>query len=244
MAAMKDERRGQVAIVTGGSRGIGLAIARALVADGVNVAVTGRSDAHLSEARLRIERAGPGSVETLRADIRSYDDVQRAIASTRARFGGLDIVVNNAGVGIFADVADMTQEQWSQVMDTNLTGVFNVCHLALPLLRERGGGYIINISSLAGKNAFAGGAAYCASKSGLNAFSEALMQEVRQDNIRVSYVMPGSVATGFSGGDESKGADWKIAPEDVADVVMGLLHMNPRSLPSRVEVRPSKPPKK
>jgi 3-oxoacyl-[acyl-carrier protein] reductase len=244
MAAMKEERRGQVAIVTGGSRGIGLAIACALVADGVNVAVTGRSDAHLSEARPRIERAGPGSVETLRADVRSYDEVQRAIASTRARFGGLDIVVNNAGVGIFADVADMTPQQWSQVVDTNLTGAFNVCHAALPLLRERGGGYIINISSLAGKNAFAGGAAYCASKSGLNAFSEALMQEVRQDNIRVSYVMPGSVATGFSGGDESKGADWKIAPEDVADVVMGLLHTNPRSLPSRVELRPSKPPKK
>jgi 3-oxoacyl-[acyl-carrier protein] reductase len=241
---MKEERRGQVAIVTGGSRGIGLAIACALVADGVNVAVTGRSDAHLSEARPRIERAGPGSVETLRADVRSYDEVQRAIASTRARFGGLDIVVNNAGVGIFADVADMTPQQWSQVVDTNLAGAFNVCHAALPLLRERGGGYIINISSLAGKNAFAGGAAYCASKSGLNAFSEALMQEVRQDNIRVSYVMPGSVATGFSGGDESKGADWKIAPEDVADVVMGLLHTNPRSLPSRVELRPSKPPKK
>jgi 3-oxoacyl-[acyl-carrier protein] reductase len=241
---MKEGRRGQVAIVTGGSRGIGLAIARALVADGVNVAVTGRSDAHLSAARPGIERAGPGSVETLRADVRSYDEVQCAIASTRARFGGLDIVVNNAGVGIFADVADMTPQQWSEVIDTNLTGAFNVCHLALPLLRERGGGYIINISSLAGKNAFAGGAAYCASKSGLNAFSEALMQEVRQDNIRVSYVMPGSVATGFSGGDESKGADWKIAPEDVADVVMGLLHTNPRSLPSRVELRPSKPPKK
>jgi NAD(P)-dependent dehydrogenase (short-subunit alcohol dehydrogenase family) len=241
---MKKERRGQVAVVTGGSRGIGLAIARALVAEGVNVAVTGLSDAHLSQARPRIESAGPGSVETLRADVRSFDEVQRAIAAILARFGGLDIVVNNAGVGIFADVADMTPQQWSEVIETNLSGVFNVCHAALPLLRERGGGYIINISSLAGKNAFTGGGAYCASKSGLNAFSEALMQEVRHDNIRVSYVMPGSVATGFSGGNASKGADWKIAPEDVADVVMGLLHMNPRSLPSRVELRPSKPPKK
>jgi 3-oxoacyl-[acyl-carrier protein] reductase len=241
---MKKDLRGQVAVVTGGSRGIGLAIARALVAEGVNVAVTGLSDAHLSQARRRIESAGPGAVETLRADVRSYEEVQRAIAAAAARFGGLDIVVNNAGVGVFVDVADMTPQQWAEVIETNLTGVFNVCHAALPLLRERAGGYIINISSLAGKNAFTSGAAYCASKSGLNAFSEALMQEVRHDDIRVSYVMPGSVATGFSGGDASKGTDWKLAPDDVADVVMGLLHANPRSLPSRVELRPSKPPKK
>ena len=138
----------------------------------------------------------------------------------------------------------MTPAQWSEVIETNLTGVFNACHAALPHLRERGGGFIINISSLAGKNPFAGGAAYCASKSGLNAFSEALMQEVRYDNIRVSYVMPGSVATGFSGGDDAKGADWKIAPEEVAEVVVNLLRHHPRSLPSRVELRPSKPPKK
>ena len=143
--------------------------------------------------------------------MRRYDEVERAIDATVARFGGLDILVNNAGVGIFADVADMTPAQWSEVIDTNLTGVFNACHAALPHLRRRGGGFIINISSLAGKNPFADGAAYCASKAGLNAFSEALMQEVRYDNIRVSYVMPGSVATGFSSGDEAKGADWKIA---------------------------------
>ena len=117
----------------------------------------------------------------------------------------------------------MTPEQWSEVIDTNLTGVFNACHAAIPHLRRRGGGFIINISSLAGKNAFTGGAAYCASKAGLNAFSEALMQEVRYDNIRVSYVMPGSVATGFSNGDASKGADWKIAPDEVAEVVVDLL---------------------
>jgi 3-oxoacyl-[acyl-carrier protein] reductase len=153
-------------------------------------------------------------------------------------------VINNAGVGVFANVADMTPDQWSEVIDTNLTGVFNVCHAAIPHLRRRGGGTIINISSLAGKNAFPSAAAYCASKSGLNAFSEALMQEVRHDDIRVSYVMPGSVATGFSSGDPSKGAEWKTAPEDVADVVLDLLQQNPRSLASRVELRPSKPPRK
>ncbi len=235
--------RGKVALVTGGSRGIGLAIARALVADGVQVVVTGRSEAHLSAARPSIEAAGPGSVETLQADVRRYDDVTRVLEGTVARFGGLDILINNAGVGIFADVADMTPAQWSEVIDTNLTGVFNACQAALPHLRRRGGGFIINISSLAGKNPFVKGAAYCASKVGLNAFSEALMQEVRYDNIRVSYVMPGSVATGFSSGDETKGADWKISSDEVAEVVVNLLRHNPRSLPSRVELRPSKPPR-
>jgi 3-oxoacyl-[acyl-carrier protein] reductase len=234
---------GKVAFVTGGSRGIGLAIARALVSEGAQVAITGKSDAHLSAARPLIEAEGPASVETLKADVRRYEDVERALGAVVARFGGLDIVINNAGVGIFADVADMSPAQWSEVIDTNLTGVFHVCHAAIPHLRRRGGGAIINISSLAGKNAFTTAAAYCASKSGLNAFSEALMQEVRYDNIRVSYVMPGSVATGFASGDASKGADWKIAPDDVAAVVLDLLQQHPRSLASRVELRPSKPRK-
>lgn len=233
----------RAAIVTGGTRGIGLAIASALVADGINVTVTGRDAGHLSAARAQIEGAGPGAVETLCADVRQYGEMERVVAATVARFAGFDILVNNAGVGVFADVADMTPAQWSEVVDTNLTGVFNACRAAIPFFRQRGGGFIINISSLAGKNAFAGGAAYCASKAGLNAFSEALMQELRYDNIRVSYVLPGSVATGFSNGDASKGADWKIAPEDVAEVVRDLLRHHPRALPSRVEIRPSKPRK-
>ncbi len=235
--------RGKVAVVTGGSRGIGLAIARALAAEGVQVAVTGRSGAHLSAARRQIEGAGPAAVETLQADVRDADAITRAIDATVARFGGLDILVNNAGIGIFKEVADMTPAEWHEVVDTNLTGVFQACHAAIPHMRRRGGGFIINISSLAGKNPFAGAAAYCASKAGLNAFSEALMQEVRYDGIRVSYVMPGSVATGFSSGDETKGADWKISPDEVADVVLGLLRHHPRSLPSRVELRPSQPRK-
>ena len=234
----------KVAIVTGGSRGIGLAIASALVADGVRVVITGKSEAHLSAARPVIEKAGPGAIETLRADVRRYDEVERAIAATVTRFGGLDFLINNAGIGIFANVADMTPAQWSEVIDTNLTGVFNACHVAIPHMRQRGGGFIVNISSLAGKSAFPMAAAYCATKSGLNAFSEALMQEVRYDNIRVSYVMPGSVATGFMGGDEVKGADWKVAPEEVAEVVVNLLRHPERSLPSRVELRPTRPPRK
>jgi 3-oxoacyl-[acyl-carrier protein] reductase len=235
---------GKVAIVTGGSRGIGLAIARALVAEGVHVAVTGRSGAQLAAARPTIESAGPGAVETLQADVRRYDAVERAVEATVARFGGLDIVINNAGVGVFADVASMTPDQWADVIETNLTGPYNMCHASLPHLRRRGGGFIINISSLAGTNPFVNGAAYCASKAGLNAFSEALMQEVRYDNVRVSYVMPGSVATGFSGRAENAGGDWKASSADVAEVVLNLLRQDPRSLVSRVELRPSKPPRK
>jgi NAD(P)-dependent dehydrogenase (short-subunit alcohol dehydrogenase family) len=233
---------GKVAFITGGSRGIGLAIAQRLVAEGARVAVTGRDEAALAAAQVAIGEAG--AAEAMRADVRSYADVGRAIEATVARFGGLDIVVNNAGVGSFVEVADMAPDQWAEVIDTNLTGVFNTCHAAIPHLRRRGGGFIINISSLAGKNAFPGGAAYCASKSGLNAFSEALMQELRYDDIRVAYLMPGSVATGFSGGPATSGADWKIAPEDVADVVVGLLNADPRTLASRIELRPSKPRKR
>jgi NAD(P)-dependent dehydrogenase (short-subunit alcohol dehydrogenase family) len=236
--------RGKVALVTGGSRGIGLAIARALAAEGVKVSVTGLSDAHLSAARSKIEGAGPSAVETLRADVRRYDDIERAIGATVGRFGGLDILINNAGVGIFAEVAEMTPSQWAEVIDTNLTGVFNACHAALPYLRERGGGSIINISSLSGTNPFVRGAAYCASKAAVNAFSESLMQEVRYDNIRVSCVAPGSVATEFAQGDPAKGADWKVAPDEVAEVVLNLLRHPVRSLPSRVEIRPTRPPKK
>jgi len=202
------------------------------------------SEAHLSSARAKIESAGPAGVETLRADVRRYHDVEHALAATVGRFGGLDILVNNAGVGLFADVAEMTPEQWSEVIDTNLTGVFYACRAAIPHLRRRGGGSIVNISSLSSTGPFAQGAAYCASKAGLNAFSDALMQELRYDDIRVSCVLPGSVATEFAKGDAAKGAEWKVAPDEVASVVVNLLRNPARSLPSRVEIRPTRPPKK
>src|SRR4029079_9943268 len=159
---------------------------------------------------------------------------QRLIEETVKRFGGVDVLVNNAGVGKFANVADMSLDDWRQIVDTNLSGVFYCTRAALPEMRRRGGGFVINISSLAGKNAFAGAAAYCASKAGLNQFSEALMQEVRHDNIRVSYVMPGSVSTGF--GDHGVGgeADWKLTPEDVARVVVDLIADAPRRPPHRL----------
>jgi 3-oxoacyl-[acyl-carrier protein] reductase len=242
MEGMTQPLKGKSAIVTGGSRGIGLAIATAFAAEGAHVAISGLAEGHLAAACQTIAAAGGGGlVEGIRADVRDHQDVERMVAQAVARFGGLDYLVNNAGIGIFSHIADMTPAQWAQTIDTNLTGVYNCCHAVIPHLRPRGG-YIINISSLAGSNAFVGAAAYCASKAGLNAFSEALMQELRHENIRVSYVMPGSVATAFSG-DEKKGADWKIAPADVAEVVLDLVRMHPRSLASRVEIRPSKPSK-
>jgi NAD(P)-dependent dehydrogenase (short-subunit alcohol dehydrogenase family) len=229
-----------VSIVTGGSQGIGLAIARAFLDRGGQVVIAARRDAALKTAAQAL--GAPDRVHTVRADVREPADAERLVAETVRRFGGVDVLVNNAGVGRFANVADMSVEDWRQVIDTNLSGVFYCTRAALPEMRRRGAGFIVNISSLAGKNAFTGGAAYCASKAGLDQFSEALMQEVRHDNIRVSYVMPGSVATQFGGGGGNDG--WKLAPEDVARVVVDLVSHEARSLPSRVELRPSRPPRK
>jgi 3-oxoacyl-[acyl-carrier protein] reductase len=230
-----------VSIVTGGSKGIGLAIARALLDRDGQVAISARNEADLKKAAQTLG-AGPDRVLTVRADVREPADAVRLVSETVRQFGGLDVLVNNAGVGQFANVADMSIDDWRLILDTNLSGVFYCTRAALPELRRRGGGYIVNISSLAGKNAFAGAAAYCASKAGLNQFSEALMQEVRHDNIRVSYVMPGSVATGFAG--HGGGEEWKLAPEDVARAVVDLISHEARSLASRVELRPSRPPRK
>jgi len=237
---------GKIAVVTGGTRGIGLSIAEALLSREASVIVTGRDTSHLEASRKRLSRDRADRLHTVRADVRDPDDAAQAVNAAVERFGGVDILVNNAGVGVFAPVAEMDVTQWHDVIETNLSGVFFCCHAAIPHMRERGGGWIINISSLAGKNAFTSGAAYCASKAGLNAFSEALMQEVRYDNIRVSYVMPGSVSTGFARGTSPSGPadDWKLAPEDVAQVVVDLIAHPARSLPSRVELRPSRPAKR
>lgn len=235
---------GKVAIVTGGSRGIGLAIASALLQKGTHVAISGVNKDHLQKAEIDLNKvaASGARVMTLSADVRDHLAVESLVDETVRRYGGLDILVNNAGVGWFGSVESQAHDEWRRVMDTNLTGLFHCCKAAVPHLRRRGGGYIINISSLAGSNPFAGGASYCASKAAVDAFSEALMQEVRHDGIRVSYIKPGSVNTDFMGHADPRN-DWKLRPEDVAQVVVDLVSHDERSLPSRVEIRPSKPPK-
>jgi 3-oxoacyl-[acyl-carrier protein] reductase len=234
----------KVAIVTGGSRGIGLATAHALLQHGAAVAITGTSQERLDAAAAEL-RAGAAAdrVLAVRTDVRNHAEVVALVSTVDARFGGLDILINNAGVGVFKPVAETTVDEWHRMLDTNLSGVFYCCHAALPLLKKRGGGWIVNISSLASKNAFVNGAAYCASKSALNAFSEALMQEVRYDGVRVAYVLPGSVNTGFGGLSNTK-SDWALMPEDVAQAVTDLIAHPSRSLPSRLEIRPAQPPRK
>lgn len=229
------------AVVTGGTRGIGLAIAKSLAEAGASVAICGRTQSSLDQAIVEISTQTGSKVVGTTADVAKSADVAQFFRFTDELLGGFDILVNNAGIGVFRDTAQLTVQQWHQVIDTNLSGVFYCCHEALPRLRARGGGYIINISSLAGKNPFAGGAAYNASKFGLNGFSEAMMLDHRYDNIRVSYIMPGSVDTGFASG--ATGAEWKIADVDIASVVLMLLRMPERTLISRVEIRPAKPRK-
>jgi NAD(P)-dependent dehydrogenase (short-subunit alcohol dehydrogenase family) len=177
-------------------------------------------------------------------DVRNYDHVKALVDYTVKQFGGLDILINNAGIGTFETVAETSPEDFRAVLETNLFGVFYCCHEAIPQMKKRGLGYIINISSLAGANPHPRMAAYNASKFGLNGFSEALMQEVRHDNIKVSYIMPGSVNTEFGGDSPSDEQSWRLTPQDIARVVIDLLHHDDRSLPSRVEIRPSRPPKK
>ena len=235
-----------IALVTGGTRGIGYAVARALLARGDSVVVTGTSDdsAQRAEKALAADANDGTRVMGVTCDVRDRAAVQRAVATVVQRFGGLDVLVNNAGVGVGAPIAVLAPEEWHRLIETNLTGVFHCCQAAIAPLKANGGGWIVNVSSLAGKNPFAGGAAYCATKAGVDAFSEALMQELRYDGIRVSHVCPGSVATGFSGRAPETGADWKLQPEDVAAVILDLLSSASRSLPSRVEIRPSQPPRK
>jgi 3-oxoacyl-[acyl-carrier protein] reductase len=245
---------GTIAIVTGGSRGIGRAIASALVAKGARVAINGRDPGALKDAEAALRRSSSGRagggggdggdrVLAVQGDVSRETDAAKLVSQTVERFGGVDLLVNNAGVGRFANVAEMSTERWHEVIETNVSGVFFCCRAALPHLKRRGGGWIINISSLASENPFIGGAAYCASKAALNAFTEALMLETRYDNIRVSMVLPGSVQTDFSG-SQSTGADWKLTSDDVARAVLDLIAFPGRSLPSRIDLRPSKPVKR
>ncbi|MDQ2935913.1 MAG: SDR family oxidoreductase [Acidobacteriota bacterium] len=236
--------KGKVAIVTGGSKGIGRGIAEALVREGVNVCISARSRSEIDQTACDLEASGKGTVRGVVADVRNYEQIKALFDLTITELGGLDILINNAGIGKFQTVEEMTPEDFRAVLETNVIGVFYCCHEAIPLMKKRGGGYIINISSLAGTNAHPQMAAYNASKFGLNGFSEAMMQEVRHDNIKVSYIMPGSVNTEFAGDSPDANKSWQLTPADIARVVIDLLHHDARSLASRVEIRPSKPPRK
>ena len=232
--------KGKSAIVTGGTRGIGRAIAESLLREGLSVCIAARNHDEIEKAVSELGDNARGFV----CDVRDYEQAKGLIAYTVKELGGLDILVNNAGIGVFETVEETSPEDFRAVLETNLFGVFYCCHEAIPEMRRRGGGYIINISSLAGANPHPRMAAYNASKFGLNGFSEALMQEVRHDGIKVSYIMPGSVNTEFGGDSPSDEKSWQLTPDDIARVVVDLLHHDDRSLPSRVEIRPSKPPKK
>lgn len=241
---MKPNLESKVAVVTGASRGIGFRIAQALLEHGASLVIGSRQEAGLRQARETLQQQAPGRVEDAATDVRDYNQVERLMALAEQKFGGIDILVNNAGVGLLRPVDQITPEEWDEVIDTNLTGCFYCVRAVVPRMKRRGGGYIFNISSLAGKNTFAGGAAYNASKFGLNGFSEAAMLDLRYDNIRVSYIMPGSVETGFGRSSEGKdgASSWKLDARDVAQVVLDLLAMDPRGMVSRVEMRPSQPP--
>jgi len=225
--------------VTGSTRGIGLAIARALIAAGDRVMITGREAERVQETVRELSKEAGDRVTGMALDVRDPQSVDRLFADVSRQFGGLDVVINNAGVGLSRLLEATSDAEWSDVIGTNVSGVFYMMRAAIPALRSSGGGWIINIGSLAGRNPFPKGAAYCASKAALIALTESVMQEVRFDNIRVSIVMPGSVATEFSG--PRKDDDWKLSGDDIAEVVVDLLRHPARSLPSRVEIRPSKP---
>src|SRR5436190_2375878 len=235
---------GKTAVVTGGTKGIGRAIADALISKNANVLVSSRSEAEIDSVVAQLNQLNGGQAAGFVCDVRNHEQVKALFQKTLTTFEGIDILVNNAGIGLFASVEEMSPEDFRAVIETNLIGVYYCCHEAIPLLKQRGGGYIFTISSLAGANPHPRMAAYNASKFGLNGFSEALMQEVRHDNIKVSYIMPGSVNTDFGGDEPGESKSWQLQPKDIARVVMDLLHYDDRALPSRVEIRPSKPPKK
>lgn len=233
----------KIAVVTGGTKGIGFAIAESLLKAGAKVFICARKKSELKRALERLSASGQVNGEI--CDVRSETQVKMMLDEAARVFGGVDILINNAGVGFMGKtVEEMSPDDFRQTLETNLFGVFYGCHYAIPLMKKRKGGYIINISSLAGQNAHPRMAAYNASKFGVNGFSEALMQEVRHDNIKVSCICPGSVNTYFGGDTPDGEKSWQLQPGDIARTVLDLLNMNDRALPSKIEIRPSKPPKK
>lgn len=230
----------KTAWITGGSRGIGFGVAESLLAEGYNVVISGRNPEHLYDALTDLRnRFDADAILGVVSDVRDFGSQQKVVEQTLKKFGSLDILVANAGIGHFANIEELTVEQWHQTIDVNLTGVFYSVKVALDELKKNKG-YIITISSLAGTNFFEKGTAYNASKFGLTGFTQALMLDIRQHDVKTTTIMPGSVATYFNDNVPDESDSWKIQKEDIGQMVADLLKMHPRVLPSKIEVRPSK----
>lgn len=230
-----DTLQQKVALITGGTKGIGYGIAQALLAQGMCVGITGRN---LEKAQQVAQELGENALG-LASDVTDYSSQERAVKTVLEKWGKLDVLIANAGVGHFESITDLNIDQWNNTIDTNLTGVFYSVKASLDAIKATKG-YVITISSLAGTNFFARGTAYNASKFGLTGFTQALMLDVRNDDVKVSTIMPGSVSSHFGGRSPEDGKDWRIQPEDIGQITVDLLKMHPRTLPSKVEVRPSK----
>jgi 3-oxoacyl-[acyl-carrier protein] reductase len=235
--------KGRVALVTGGTRGIGEAIARRLAADGFAVGISGRTKESVGKAVERLRKDGI-PIGGLAADARKEEEQKALVEWVGREFGRLDVLVNNAGIGEFGSVEKIPPARFREVVETNLFGPYYAIHYAAPLMKKGGGGFIVNIASLAGINAFAGGAAYNASKFGLLGLSDAAMLDLRHDGVRIAVVLPGSVATEFSHSHRSDESSWMLSSEDVARAVSDLVKYPDRAIPSRLDLRPSHPPKK
>ena len=233
----------KTALITGGTKGIGYGIAESMLKEGMNVAITGRTRDGVEKAEKQLSEIGSGDVLGIVSDVRDLSSLEKGVQSIISKWGQLDVLIANAGVGHFASIMDMTPDQWNETIDINLTGVFNSSKACIPELKKTQG-YIITIASLAGTNFFAGGAAYNASKFGLVGFTQAMMLDLRHEGINVSTIMPGSVATYFNNHVPNDRDSWKIQIEDLGQMTVDLLKLDPRTLPSKIEVRPSQPPKK
>ena len=231
----------KVAIITGGNSGIGYGIAESLLNEGYKVALTSRSQERADDAIEKLREIGKGEVIGLEMDVRSFEDQVKAVATVLETWGRLDVFIANAGIGHFAPIEELSIEKWHETIDTNLTGPFYSIKASVNALKENKG-YFITISSLAGENFFAGGSAYNASKFGLTGFSQAIMLDLRNSGVKVTTIMPGSVATAFYNHEVNDQDAWKIQKEDMGQLVVDLLKMNHRTLPSKVEIRPTQPP--
>lgn len=235
--------KNKTALITGGTKGIGYGVAEAMLNMGMNVAITSRKKDAAEKAAKKLNKIGKGKAIGIKADVVSFKAQQKAVKKTIKEFGRIDAVIANAGVGHFAPISELTDDQWHETIDVNLTGVFHTVKASVDALKKSKG-YLITIASLAGTNFFAKGAAYNASKFGLVGFTQAVMLDLRNDDVKVSTIMPGSVSTHFNGNEPDEKDAWKIQPEDIGQMVIDLLKMPARTLPSKVEVRPSKTAKK